>query len=65
MTDMKDIKKMNDKDLASFVAEKRESIREARFNHASRDVRAVRAAKKEVARALTELTNRSKEADAK
>jgi len=59
---MKEIKKMNDKDLASFIEEKREAVRNFRFNSASRDVRAVRTAKKEIARGLTELTTRSKAA---
>ena len=61
---MKEIKKMNDKDLASFVKEKREEIRAFRFNAAARDVRAVRTARKEIARGLTELTSRKKDADA-
>ena len=63
MTNMKEIKKMNDKDLASFIEEKRESIRNFRFNAAARDVRAVRTAKKEIARGLTELTTRLPERD--
>ena len=60
MTNMKEIKKMNDKDLAKFVEDKREEIRNFRFNAAARDVRSVRTARKEIARGLTELTARLK-----
>jgi len=66
MTDMKDIKKKNDKDLATFINEKREEVREFRFNIAgagTRDVRKVRAAKKDIARGLTELTARTKQSN--
>lgn len=66
MTDYKDIKKKNDKDLEAFVAEKREEVREFRFGVAgagTRDVRKVRAAKKDVARGLTELAARAAESN--
>lgn len=59
MTTMHDIAKMNDTELADFVQEKRESVRSSRFNPAARDVRAVRTAKKDIARALTERTRRN------
>lgn len=59
MTTMQDIAKKNDKELVEFIREMRESVRTARFNHASRDVRAVRTAKKDIARALTEITRRA------
>ena len=61
MTNYKDIQKKNDKDLAAFVNEKREEVRQFRFGVAgagTRDVRKVRTAKKEVARGLTELNTR-------
>ena len=61
MTSMKDIKKKNEKDLATFVQEKREEVRHFRFGVAgagTRDVRKVRTAKKEIARGLTELNVR-------
>lgn len=61
MTDMKDIKKKSDKDLVSFVDEKREEVRSFRFGVAgagARDVRKVRTAKKDIARGLTELNTR-------
>lgn len=60
---MKDIKKMNDKDLAAFVEEKREEVRSSRFGAVNRNVKAVHTAKVEIARALTELTARTKEAN--
>ena len=60
MTDMKEIKKMNDADLKKLVEDKREEIRAFRFNAAARDVRQVRTAKREIARALTELNTRTK-----
>ena len=61
MTNYKDIKKKNEKELASFVAEKREEARSFRFHVAgagTRDVRKIRSAKKDVARGLTELNAR-------
>ena len=54
---------MKEKDLASFINEKRETVRSFRFGTGGRDVRSVRIAKKEIARALTELRERSKEED--
>ena len=61
MTDMKEIKKMKASDLKKFVEDKREEIRSFRFNAAARDVRQVRTAKREIARALTELNVRAKD----
>lgn len=60
MTTMQDITKMNDTAIVEFVREKREEVRASRFNSSARDVRAIRTAKKDIARALTELTRRSK-----
>ena len=60
---MKDIQKKNDKDLTAFVNEKRAENRSFRFGVAgagTRDVRKVRTAKKEIARALTELNSRAR-----
>lgn len=57
---MADIRKMSDKELQEFVATAREEMRSFRFDHASRDVRKVRTARHEIARALTELTARGK-----
>ena len=58
MTPMKDISKKSDKELTEFIAKKREEIREARFSVGTRDVRAARTAKKDIARARTEETRR-------
>jgi ribosomal protein L29 len=60
---MKEIKKKDDKALVEYVKEKREEIRSFRFGTAgasTRNVRAVRLAKKEVARSLFELASRKK-----
>lgn len=65
MTSMKDIKAKSDKELTEFVTEKRAANRTFRFTHASsrpRNVRQIRADKKAIARALTEQTQRNKEA---
>lgn len=62
MTKMKEIEKKSDAELATFVSEKREAVRQARFGTGSRDVKATRTNKKEIARALTLLNRRSKEA---
>lgn len=62
MKTMEEIRKMSDKELQDLVTERREEMRSFRFNHAARDVRQVRAARHEVARALTELTARAKTA---
>lgn len=55
MSKMNEIKKMKDADLATLVSEKREAVRSFRFNVSGRDARAKRTARKEIARALTEL----------
>lgn len=61
---MQDITKMKDAELSELISEKRETIRGFRFNPTARDVRAVRDAKKDVARALTEQNRRAHEAAA-
>lgn len=58
MKTMADIRKMSEKELQEMVNERREEMRAFRFNKAARDVRAVRTARHEIARALTELTAR-------
>lgn len=58
MTKMNDIRKMKDTELAKLVSDKREELRSVRFGTAGKDVRAARANRKEVARALTELKAR-------
>lgn len=57
-----DIKNMTDKDLVALVSEKREALRQVRFATSSsrgRDVKKLRESKKEIARALTELSTRN------
>jgi len=58
---MKDIKAKSDAELAAFIAEKREAVRSFRFTVAgsrTRNVRQVRADKRDIARAQTEQTAR-------
>jgi ribosomal protein L29 len=57
---MKEIKKKDDKALSTYLAEKREEIRAVRFGVGTRNVKALRDAKKEVARALFEMGTRAK-----
>ncbi len=62
---MKEIRKKDEKALAEYIKEKREEVRSFRFGVAgagTRNVRAVRAAKKEIARSFTELTARTRNA---
>jgi len=64
---MKEIKAKSDQDLAEYIKEKREAVRKFRFSLAGsrpRNVRQIRADKKEVARALTEQTLRTNQAKA-
>lgn len=58
MTKMTEIKKMKDQDLAKMVSEKREVVRSFRFGTGSKNVGELRSAKKDIARALTELNGR-------
>lgn len=53
----------SEKDLIAAVGTEREAVRSFRFNTAgaTRNVRAVRTSKKEIARALTELNRRKRE----
>ena len=55
---MKEIQKMDEKTLVTYVQEKREEVRSFRFGTtgaSTRNVRAIRTAKKEIARSLFEL----------
>ena len=64
MSNYKDIQKKKDTDLVAFVKEQREILRKARFGAAgagNADVKAVRTAKKDIARSLTELNARKRE----
>lgn len=60
MSTYKEIQKKSDKDLTAHVAEKRQEIRKFRFGSNNRDVRAIRTAKKDIARSLTELNVRKR-----
>lgn len=60
---MKEIRKKTDKDLLKTLGEKREEIRHFRFGTAgagTRDVRAVRTGKREIAQILTEINVRNR-----
>lgn len=63
---VKDIVKKNDADLKKYVSEKREELRALRFSASGsgvRDAHARRNTRREVARALTELNRRAREAE--
>lgn len=63
MSSYQDIQKKSDAELQKHVEEKREEVRKFRFGTAgagTRDVRAVRNAKQEIARCLTELNARAR-----
>jgi len=58
-----DVQNKSDADLVALVREKREALRQVRFatsGSKGRDVKKLRESKKEIARALTELSKRSK-----
>lgn len=62
MTNMQDIRKKSDAELVAIVEKGRETIREERFKDKfSKKASVIKIAKTEVARALTELTNRRNE----
>lgn len=66
MTNMSDIRKKSEAELAELVQTTRETLRVERFKDKfSRKSSAINAAKLEIARALTELTARRKSNDAK
>lgn len=61
---MKDINKKSEKELRKALGEKREELRGFRFDTAgskTRDVRAARTLRKDIAQILTELHTRLKE----
>jgi ribosomal protein L29 len=63
MSTKTDMTKQSTEELVATVAKERETVRAFRFGvtgSTTRNVRAVRTAKKEVARALTELNRRAK-----
>lgn len=61
---MKDVKKADIKDIQKFVHEKREEVRKFRFTLSgagTKNVKLSRNVRKEIARAMTELTLRKKQ----
>lgn len=67
MKRMTDFKNQENSQIEKLVAEKREALRTSRFGSAgsrSRNVRENRETRKEIARALTELSARTKAAQA-
>jgi ribosomal protein L29 len=66
MIKMTDIRKKTDAELVEFVGKARETIRAERFKDKfSRKANVITGAKKEVAQALTELSARRQNNDAK
>jgi ribosomal protein L29 len=59
---MKELEKMSDQELSALVETERATVQQHRFGMGGRDVMKARAAKTNVARALTILSARSKEA---
>lgn len=61
----KELQKKNDADLVKYVTEQREELRKLRFGGAGsgmRNTHAIRNTRKEIARSLTELARRAREA---
>lgn len=66
MTNMQDIRKKSDAELTSIVEAARETIREERFKDKfGRKASAIKKAKTEIARALTELSARRRNPETK
>ncbi len=66
MTNMQDLRKKSDAELAETVQASRKAIKDERFKDAfSRKAGIIRNAKKEVARSLTELNARRRNTEAK
>ena len=63
MSTYKELEKKSDAELVAHVAEKRQELRKFRFGTAgagTRDVKAAKTAKKEIARSLTALNARTR-----
>ncbi len=66
MTNMQDIQKKTDAELAEMVQEARDTVRQERFKDKfSRKANIIRNAKTEIARSLTELTARRRNKETK
>jgi len=64
----KELKKKSEKDLQQLIDEKRERIRQLRFTIASgkvKNVREIRALKRDIARILTALNNKENQKEEK
>jgi len=59
MKSMKEITNMSDAELTAFVQSERAELQKQRFAMSAPDVKTMRAAKKHIARALTELAKRT------
>lgn len=57
---MSELNKLSDQELSELVEAQRTEVQQHRFGTGGRNVKAVRTAKKNIARALTLLTARSK-----
>lgn len=60
MKEMKELEKMSDAELTQFVETERAEVQKHRFGTGGRDVKAASTAKRNIARALTVLTARTK-----
>jgi ribosomal protein L29 len=61
---MKELQEKNNTDLVQYIAEQREELRKMRFGTTGSNIRnthAIRNLRREIARALTELTKRTEE----
>lgn len=56
---MKTLAGKKDAELVTFITEQRAALQQARFGMGGSDVKAVKTAKKDIARALTELATRA------
>ena len=66
MTNMQDLRKKSDAELATKVQDARKAVQDERFKDAfSRKANIIRSSKKDVARSLTELTTRRRNNETK
>lgn len=66
MTNIEDIRKKSDKELTELVKKSRETVRQERFKDTmSRKASIIRNAKTDIARALTELSDRRRNPETK
>ncbi len=66
MTNMQDLRKKSDAELATKVQDARKAVQDERFKDAfSRKANIIRSSKKDIARGLTELTARRRNNETK